>query len=474
MAKNRLGVIVPYRNRYAQLVEFKSAIDKYLKREKISYRLIIVEQDDAKLFNRGMLLNIGFKEAQKHKCNYVCFHDVDMIPSKVDYSYSENPVHLAHTLINYDNTHKPIFDQYFGGVTLFPTELFSKINGYSNDYWGWGFEDDDLLRRCMKADIPFDSKVLEESGPKSAALKLNGHNAHVEFNNVIDYTKDFTVTISFEPEHQAFDVDKQDDMFAAFGIPGFDFNIGYNSFNRFKIEVFNEKEEYFQTYSIETTKKKAVVSMIYNAKTKRLKGYLNGTLMGSERMKDPIYDYSKSKVCYLGCSDPNRETYNKFFKGQIDLFAIHNKALAPKELKSISSNQHFGLTSNFDDYESEDFLQLYYDPKIIKKYKLVDLTGNGNDGTIKHCEVVKVDTPGNVRIPTPFRRIGRFKLLKHDNAGFAKDSWQDINTRYNQLKFNNEIKNDWHDTSRDGLNNIKFRLYSTTVVENSVTLVVGV
>ena len=32
----------------------------------------------------------------------------------------------------------------------------------------------------------------------------------------------------------------------------------------------------------------------------------------------------------------------------------------------------------------------------------------------------------------------------------------------------------WHDTSRDGLNNIKFRLYSTTVVENSVTLVVGV
>ena len=117
MAKDRLGVIVPYRNRYPQLVEFKAAIEKYLTRKKINYRLIIVEQDDAKLFNRGTLLNIGFKEAKKHKCNYVCFHDVDMIPSKVDYSYSENPVHLAHTLINYDNTHKPIFDQYFGGVT---------------------------------------------------------------------------------------------------------------------------------------------------------------------------------------------------------------------------------------------------------------------------------------------------------------------------------------------------------------------
>jgi len=28
MAKHRLGVIVPYRNRYVQLVEFKSSIEK--------------------------------------------------------------------------------------------------------------------------------------------------------------------------------------------------------------------------------------------------------------------------------------------------------------------------------------------------------------------------------------------------------------------------------------------------------------
>ena len=474
MAKDRLGVIVPYRNRYAQLVEFKSAIEKYLTRQKLNYRLIIVEQDDARLFNRGMLLNIGFKEAKKHKCNYVCFHDVDMLPSKVDYSYSENPVHLAHTLINFDNTHKPIFDQYFGGVTLFPVEIFEKINGYSNEYWGWGFEDDDLLLRCMQNDVPCDSKVLEDSGPKTAALRFNGHDAYVKFDNVIDFTKDFSITISYEPHENNFDVEKQDDMFTAFGIPGFDFNIGFNSFNRFKIELFNQKEEYFHTFSVESTKKKAMVTMTYNAKNKRFKGYLDGNLMGSERLTHPIYDYSKEKYCYLGCSDPTREDYNKYFKGDIDLFAIHNKALSPGEIKAISKNHYIGLTSHFDEYYSEDNLQLYYEPKFTKKYKLIDLSGNNHIGEIVNCEIIKVDKPGTYRIPIPYRRIGRFKLLPHDAAGFNKDSWQDINTRYNQLRFNNEVKNSWHDNARDGLKNLQFKLYSCTVVDNTITLVVGI
>ena len=64
-----------------------------------------------------------------------------MIPINVDYSYEEAPIHLA--------TQRLDFDEYFGGVTLFPSQLFEKINGYSNEYWGWGAEDDDLLHRCL-------------------------------------------------------------------------------------------------------------------------------------------------------------------------------------------------------------------------------------------------------------------------------------------------------------------------------------
>ena len=36
---------------------------------------------------------------------------------------------------------------YFGGVSALSTSDFIRINGFSNEYWGWGGEDDDLYRR---------------------------------------------------------------------------------------------------------------------------------------------------------------------------------------------------------------------------------------------------------------------------------------------------------------------------------------
>ena len=64
--------------------------------------------------------------------------------------------------------------------------------------------------------------------------------------------------------------------------------------------------------------------------------------------------------------------------------------------------------------------------------------------------------------------------MKHDDKGFNNNSWQDINTRYNQLRFNNEVKQNWHDNMADGLKNCKFRLYSSTIVEKVINIVVGI
>ncbi|WP_282459236.1 hypothetical protein, partial [Mycoplasmopsis arginini] len=60
MDRHRLGIIIPFRGRHQQLSELQTSLENKFSNREIDYRIIVVEQDDAKLFNRGFLLNIGF------------------------------------------------------------------------------------------------------------------------------------------------------------------------------------------------------------------------------------------------------------------------------------------------------------------------------------------------------------------------------------------------------------------------------
>lgn len=150
MEVHKLAVVVPYRNREEHLGVFLPHVKKYLDKQNILHNVYIIEQEEGKGFNRAKLLNIGFLEADKD-CDYFVFHDVDMLPQNVDYGYQELPTHLAAAASQF-NYGLP-YEGYFGGVTMFSRKSFLKVNGYSNEYWGWGAEDDDILYRCHLADL---------------------------------------------------------------------------------------------------------------------------------------------------------------------------------------------------------------------------------------------------------------------------------------------------------------------------------
>lgn len=145
----KLSVVVPYRDRESHLSEFIPWMEKTLIKTNIPFEILIVHQGDDKRFNRAKLLNVGYKESD---ADYYAFHDVDMLPLDSDYSYPEGPTHLASRAEQFG--YQLPYEGYFGGVTLFDKGSFEKINGYSNDYWGWGAEDDDVLYRCAIVGIP--------------------------------------------------------------------------------------------------------------------------------------------------------------------------------------------------------------------------------------------------------------------------------------------------------------------------------
>ena len=57
----KLYLIVPYRNKKDQLIQFIPHMNRYFESLKINYEIIIAEQDDDGLFNKGLLFNFGVK-----------------------------------------------------------------------------------------------------------------------------------------------------------------------------------------------------------------------------------------------------------------------------------------------------------------------------------------------------------------------------------------------------------------------------
>jgi hypothetical protein len=149
---SNLNIIIPVRDREKDLKEYLENMVPILEEQNINYKIFIIEQShNKKLFNKAKINNIGFIESSKNNnFNRFLFNDVDNFPLKkkfIDFKMDIRGVHH-------------FFGQVYciGGIYLFSKNDYKKINGFSNDFYGWGGEDEDLLFRINN----FSIKILRD------------------------------------------------------------------------------------------------------------------------------------------------------------------------------------------------------------------------------------------------------------------------------------------------------------------------
>jgi hypothetical protein len=114
---------------------------------------IITQSDDGEKFNIGKLKNIGFEIASKGGYDNYIFSDIDAIPDteliKYFYGNIDGFYSLARwgTRYSYNNYYKTKI--FMGMLIGCNKESFIKVNGYPNNLWGWGSEDDMLRGRII-------------------------------------------------------------------------------------------------------------------------------------------------------------------------------------------------------------------------------------------------------------------------------------------------------------------------------------
>ena len=466
---NKLGIIVPYRNRRNHLNHFTTSIKNHFNKSKLDYELIIVEQSDELPFNRGSLLNIGVNKAKELGCNYIALHDVDMLPNDdVDYSIVDRPTHMATDFISnhYKKQKRIIFDEYFGGVTMFPINDYYHINGYSNKYWGWGYEDDDLLWRCKENFFDFNTKELPIKSHSSAALTFNGHTSMVTIPKHFKL-KNYTILCSLNPSEIECNAGYDFDEYNIFCIPGLDTGFSYNSYKRYKFETWNTQNECISLKSNISPPKQTTLCVTVNQTENIIKFYQDGELIDEVNFDGRLLHYFNEKKMYLGNS-PSLE-YNKRrpFKGTIDYFALFNHSLEESQIKEISLNKSMGLTESFGDYIAPHTLEVCYDMKTATYSGIPDLSGKGRNAEVMDCGKVAIDQSFDyMEIPIPWRRDSTFELLYHKENGFYENKWTWTETRKNQLHFYNKVLKGKSDYKRDGIDNVRFKLLSDTLVND--------
>lgn len=171
ISKNKVAIVIPFRDRQKHLKIFLLNMHPILQRQQLDYGVYVVEQTFGVPFNRATLMNIGYVEALK-QYSYDCFvfHDVDLIPED-DRNLYHCPVQPRHMSVAVDTMgYRLLYEDLFGGISALTKTHMETVNGFSNEFWGWGGEDDDMSNR-----IRYHGLNITRYSPKIARYTMLKH-----------------------------------------------------------------------------------------------------------------------------------------------------------------------------------------------------------------------------------------------------------------------------------------------------------
>lgn len=151
-------ICIPYRNRKPHLDYFILNTCPLFKKCMPNTKVLIIEQAGDRLFNRGKLLNVGFKE-YSDKTQYLMTHDIDINPTEdtiCKYYMSDISDHSVMGI--YTSACNTL-----GGIIKFRPSTIISCNGFPNNYWGWGVEDKVLQNRCEFVGVQIEKNILNNN-----------------------------------------------------------------------------------------------------------------------------------------------------------------------------------------------------------------------------------------------------------------------------------------------------------------------
>lgn len=165
-------IIIPYRARENHIKYYLENTFPLLKKHIPNGKIVVVEQDwNNKLFNRGCLLNIGVKEYE-NKTKYYIFHDVDTIPEEkcIKQLYTNTSFDVVRIYVPHNTS--------LGGICKFSHDSINAVNGIPNYIWGWGIEDRALYYRYVIMKKNISPNYSNKFNFKKLPHQHNGKNTH--------------------------------------------------------------------------------------------------------------------------------------------------------------------------------------------------------------------------------------------------------------------------------------------------------